>query len=208
MSLDLPAVNTLVRVRCSRDGEVHRSRVEALGGPDLLVAAPHGKDDPALPYPNDRLIVAWGTVRGKCSLPVRFGGVETSRILVWRVTPDGEIELEQRRRSVRASATGKVTVVAGAGLVAPLTGPVVDVSETGLRCLLPRGLAGPGMPVDVRLDLGEESLEMGGEVLRVTSGSNEHDEVVVLLTPAPAQADHIRRFVYARQRHERRMGRW
>ncbi len=170
MRPDLPAVNTLVRVRCSHDGEVHRSRIEALDDPTLLIAAPHAADDPKLPHANDGLVVSWGTVRGRCSLPVRFGGVETSRILVWRMVPDGEIELEQRRRSVRAAATGKVTIIAGAGVVAPKTGPILDVSETGLRCLLPRGFARAGMPVDVHLELDDETNTMGGEVLRVSSG--------------------------------------
>lgn len=208
MRPDLPAVNTLVRVRCSRDGEVHRSRIEALDDHDLLIAAPHAEDDPHLPYANDALVVSWGSARGRCSLRVCFGGLEKSRVLMWRLAPDGEVELEQRRHSVRVSAPGKVTVVAGAGVIAPKTGSILDVSETGVRCLLPRGFAAAGMPVEVQLEFDEEAITIGGEVLRVSPGSNEHDEVVVVLTPAPAQADRLRRFVYARQRHERRMGRW
>ena len=209
MRSDLPGVNTLIRVQCTRDGQLHRSRVEALDGDGLLIAAPHAAGDPALPYVGDDLVLQWGSARGRCALPVRFERLEGARVLVWRLTARGVVQLTQRREYARASTQGTVTLVPATDAAAPVTGSVVDISEGGLRCLLPAGQVMTGVPVEVGLDLDDEAVpDVSGEVLRVDASSKEHDEVVLVLVPTAQQADAIRRHVYARQRHERRMGRW
>ena len=202
MSPTLPELNALLLVTCPRDGGLHRTRVESLDAPDLLIAAPHGNADPALPYAGDALTLQWGNARGQCLLPVRFAGLEVSRVLVWRLRAAGEVELAQRRRYARSSAVGKVTLLAEGA--EPVVGAAVDISEGGVRCRLPAGRTVAAVGVEVRLDLdGGVDLALPGEVLRVYPGGDGFDEAIVVFLADDRQSDRIRRYVYARQRLER-----
>ena len=206
MIADLPAVNVLVRVRRDGEPEVHRSRVESIAEPQLLIAAPELSPTRPRPVNGDRLSLQRSTLRGACTLLVLFESHESARVPVWRVSPYGELQLTQRRRYARASAAGPVSLL-GMRARTPATGSLVDVSEGGLRCRMPTGSAEVNELVHVNLQLDGEALELPGEVLLVQDASRDYDEVVVVFDADGATAEGLRRYVFARQRHERRMGR-
>jgi c-di-GMP-binding flagellar brake protein YcgR len=203
--VDLPPVNSLVDVWCPAEEDLYRSRLESVDNGDLLVAAPLvGRR--TLPTAGDGFDVQWAAARGALSLPVRFRSAESDRVPVWRLAPNGPARLVQRRQYARATANGTVLIrPARPDLTDTVLAAVVDVSEGGVRCRVVEHSIRTGEEVEVHLDLDNELFVLAGRVLRLTADPPGHEEAVIVFQAPERHADRIRRYVFNRQLHERRM---
>jgi hypothetical protein len=195
MSMVLPAVNSLCRVVLGEADE-RPSRVESSEDGLLVVAAPWHAASLA-PAPGDPLSIRWPSVRGICEVAATLVSVERERsIPLWTVQTEGQVQILQRRRFVRADATVPVTVaplpaealatiMATAAPVAgsacepgpapePVLATAVNLSEGGARCrveglgeLAAKGLVEDGA-VDLRISLGAAVVHVVGLVIRIT----------------------------------------
>ncbi|MFN8075613.1 MAG: PilZ domain-containing protein [Kineosporiaceae bacterium] len=223
--LELPRVNALVRVAIGvgpdPDGAMRvedvASRIEDRTDPQqpfaperLLLAAPRYAGDSELPRPGTACWVSWPTQRGLMDLPVAFVGAEYARekLAAWWVEVTGAAVRTERRRFFR------VTLQLPLELRVPdlvLTGHVVDLSEGGLRCLLPSALDAAGLVLGDEVEVaftpeGHSTLALSGIVVRLLPGPTRTDprEVGLRFLDTRAYADVMRRVVYDEQLRARR----
>lgn len=210
MTLQLPDVNTLVRVDVVGDGAGHPSRVEDRDGQRLLLAAPRYGGDLAAPQPGDLLAIRWTNLRGVCVAPAEFVAGQRRPMPLWEVQAVGTVEIEQRRRYARAPASDPVAIVrrppAEVALTAVVGGQLVDIGEGGMRCRLAGAAPEPGEDLQVRLDLDGEQVEVTGQVLRCFTVGDAVEAVVAFEEPVRC-ADAIRRYVLRQQVRARRTAR-
>ncbi len=184
------------------------SRVLSADDEDLVVAAPQGLllDHDLTDLP---VRVRWtDPYRGLCALPAVAEFIPADPPAPrWRLRIDGPAEVVQRRRYVREAVQGRVTVAPGwADPGIGITGWILDLSEGGVRALLPLspGVV-PGEDAGVVLDLVEGMTVTTGQALRVTRLTRSDQwEVVLGFAEDTADADHLRRVVFDEQR--RRLG--
>ena len=222
MSLELPSINSLVRVVLA-DGEERPSRVEADDDGLLTVAAPWHAAALA-PDAGEPLSLRWPNVRGICEVTATLVSVDRERTLpLWRVQTQGDIHVIQRRRFVRADATVPVMLAPVAAdldtaqLANPVMATLTNLSEGGARCrveglapLTEAGLVADG-EVELRLSLGAAIVRVVGIVIRVTPEvpwtPRDAAEVVVAFEAPEHAADLIRQFVLHQQVLARRAAR-
>ncbi|MGN6089024.1 MAG: PilZ domain-containing protein [Actinomycetales bacterium] len=120
--------------------------------------------------------------------------------------------------SVGASVGAPVGAVTAGGEPEPaeagaeptvLTGVAVDLSEGGVRTLLPatESPLQPGASVTVELSLGARTVVPSGTVLRCMTGEKGQLEVVIRFDDPVDGEEHIRRWVMQQQLLERRTAR-
>jgi hypothetical protein len=217
----LPGVNALVRVVLADELE-RPSRVESDDDGLLTVAAPWHAASLA-PGAGEPLALRWPSVRGICEVAATLVSVERERaVALWRVQPEGEVRILQRRRFVRADATAPVTVAPipadpGAGRVDPVMATLTNLSEGGARCrveditaLEKAGLAENG-EIELRLSLGAAIVRVLGVVIRITPDvpwtPKDRAEIVSAFDAPDQAADLIRRYVLEQQVLARRAAR-
>jgi len=155
------------------DGRVHAARVVAVDEMVLTIAATRMSAGVAPPHPGDVLTLRWSGRRGRCAAPARLLAVDPVQFATWTLEAVGTVEIEQRRRFVRAAGSGQVRLEpADAGAAAPgidmvVVGQLVDIGEGGMRCRLAAGGLDPSQPVYVRLLLDDRLLTLTGTVLRL-----------------------------------------
>ncbi len=195
----LPEINTLVRL-CF-DDKILASRVEALEGDELLLAAPD--EILGVPAPGSLITVHWSSLRGMSTVPVQFVRTERDRVLLWRVMSSGSVELIQRRSYTRAPADGRAAVVPlRPAMTSVKTGWITDISEGGARCSFPAGQVTAGEEVELHLDVGY-AVVVTGTVLRVELTHDGAEEIVVAFHANERVADRLRGYVFSRQRAQR-----
>jgi hypothetical protein len=142
------------------------------------------------------LTVMWRRPDAEYRLPASFVGVGAEGWL--ELTPLGEAERVQRRRHVRARLSVPVVFTDLEGV--PWKGVTLDVSESGLRCRLPkRAAVTPGQAGMASFALGREQFLVAGEVLWSGVGDETTHEIGMCFVQPGAQADEIRRAVFAFQ---------
>jgi hypothetical protein len=222
VSTTLPLINMLCRVVLA-DTDERPSRVEAHEDGVLTVAAPwHAAT--LVPEAGQPLAIRWSTIRGICEVGATLVTVDRENAVpLWRVQPEGDVRVLQRRRFVRADATTPVTLAPltadadCAALPEPMLGTIMDLSEGGARCrvkgitkLTEAGLVADG-EVELRISLGAAVVRVVGEVIRVTQdlpkSVDDVGEVVVAFDPPEHAGDLIRRFVMQQQVLARRAAR-
>lgn len=190
----LPPLGALVRAALPTHDVGLRSQIQDVVDDELVIAAPVEADDVAPLQAGETLTLSWTNDRGLHRLRV----VLRERIddpPRWRVEIASPVAREQRRDSYRVPVMGTV------GLWLPdrwWTARLVDVSEGGLRCLLPGDLVVPeGTACEVSLDVVRPGLRLPGEVLRVREGVDAMLDLGIRLTDvAPPVADELRRYVF------------
>jgi hypothetical protein len=202
--VELPGTDLLVDVLLA-DGRVHGARIVAADGYLLTVAATRLAAGVAPPSPGDQVGLRWVGRRGRYLAPCLVRSLHPVQFATWTVEAGGSVEIEQRRRFVRAPATGPIHLGAAEpdlGLV--MLGQLLDVGEGGIRCRLVGGGIDPGQPVYVRLALDGELVALTGNVLRLGgAGPDGAVEMVVEFAADEQQAAAIRRYVLHRQRQAR-----
>jgi hypothetical protein len=225
--VELPTVNLLVRLtRLTGESVAVRelaSRVEDVrpaspGRPTrFLVAAPAYPGDLLDPLPGEVWLLAWVTERARWELPVHRTDappdVTRRGPRAWWLTPAGPIERRQRRRFYRAPCAVPVELDQLAEPFRTLSGRTLDLSEGGLRCLLPlaEGDLAPHTRVLVRVALDGVHGALGGVVLRSRRPARAgrvagwHREVVVAFDEPEVHGDAVRRVVARLQQRARRL---
>ncbi len=202
MSIQLPEVNTLVRVQIS-DDLILPSRVESVEGRELVLAGPRYVGNVQPPELGDDMAVLWTGERGICGLPAKFVAVERRHMTMWRVLVVGTVEIVQRRRYVRAPVEAPVTLSAPE-VQSVRIGHMLDLGEGGLRVRMTRNGARPSEDVIVRLALDDTVVDVPGTILRVDPLGGGFEEAVVQFEEDHRQANAIRRFVFHEQARMRR----
>jgi hypothetical protein len=219
--VDLPGVNVLVRLARRPGGAELASRVEdvtvsPVPGPGgratrYLVAAPQYPGDLVEPDPDEEWLLSWVTERARWEVPVRRADAPGRTPRSWWVTPAGPVRRQQRRRFYRAACSTGVTLELLAAPWGVVPGRTVDVSEGGVRCLLPVVGVEPGTRVLVRLDLDGVDELLEGVVLRTRRPGRSARvagwwrELAVALDDPERHGDAIRRVVVRMQLRARRL---
>lgn len=199
----MPEVNALVRIALGPDAPVLPSRVESIEGADLLLAAPSLLGDIDGPRPQAEVSLHWTAARGVCSLPVEFVGAERSRIKLWRVRLAGSVQLIQRRRFARVTTGGALSLVGGMDTVR--VGALLDLSEGGVRCRIAPGAFAAHEPVEVRISVDGQTMNLVGTVERTAPPVGGYEEVIVTFPEDHPAAATMRRFVLQEQARLRRL---
>jgi c-di-GMP-binding flagellar brake protein YcgR len=194
----------------------------------LFVAVPHYPGDVNVPRLGTACTVTWVSSDGLYDLPAGF----VERVVVgpvvwaWRVEVTGCARRAQRRRFVRVSWSSPmrldvVPVVRFAGGHPDGTpddenqdtvhGTTLDLSEGGIRCVLPPPPLRLGQPVRVHLTVEEQALVVDATVVRVkvasaTPGAHPVCETGISFTEPDEYGDLLRRVVFSEQLRLRRSG--
>jgi hypothetical protein len=199
-----PEINTLVDLRLD-DGRDFPSRIEDTAVAVWTLAAPFGGGvEP--PETGSSMQVRWTSQRGQYIAPVRLLAVTRGAVTCWTVELNGPVQLDQRRRYVRAGGGEPVTVRPAEPADAKVAiGRIVDISEGSVRCWLSPAEIGTGQEVHVTVNLDNERLTIPGTVLKAVerNGGKELD-LVVTFTLGEELAGLVRRYVMRAQLQARR----
>jgi hypothetical protein len=178
----------------------------------LLIAAPRYGGDSEPPPPLNGCALVWATGRGVIELPVRYVDSENARtgVRVWRLDISGMATRIQRREFVRVPFCGPVAVTTRREQT--FRGEMIDLSEGGLRCLLP-GPALPGdLPVTVSFATPDQEFELHARVVRAVPSRSGPPagsfgpwwETAIRFTDVGHGGDDLRKAVFAEQLRQRR----
>jgi hypothetical protein len=182
-----------------------------------LVAAPRYRGDLIEPEPDAGCLMSWVTEAGRWVVPVRreCGTRSLSRegvpIRSWWLAMAGPARPDQRRRFYRAGCALPVEVDVLADPFPTVLGRAIDLSEGGLRGVLPITGLDAGTQVIVRLPLDGVRTVLDGVVQRSRRPSHRaavagwHSEVVVAFDDPDRHGDLLRRTVIRMQLRARRL---
>lgn len=202
----------------------------------VVVSAPRYAGDVEGPSSGAACALVWATQRGVVELPTRYAGTRTldRGLRVWTLDVAGPAVRLQRRAFVRVPVSVPVVVrtrrldaVPAAeaeaapcgedGAEAPvipetLQGRTLDVSEGGLRCLLPVPALPADLPVDVAFTLDGDLFDLRAEIVRALPpradgrGDTGMVETAIRFVAPGQRGDDLRRVVFAEQVRLRRAG--
>ena len=201
-----PDVNGLAFIDVLDEPVMLQSRVESIHGTAVTLAAPTGAYGmPVLPTAGETVLVAWNTVRGYFE---RKGIVESSeRTPQPRMTvrPLGDVQQLQRRAHVRVPQLSPVSLALGAQ---KLRASLLDVSESGVRCVVDRPTPlGMDSRVIVTLEFDDTVEHLEAVPARMYAIDDENLEVgLTFLEVDERLATKIRRHVFGQQVRDRAMG--
>lgn len=205
--MDWPELNSLAFVDIIDEPVMLESRVEAVDGGAITLAAPTGAFGvPVLPAPGETVLVAWNTLRGYFE---RKGVVEHSLRTPqpqMTVRPLGEVRRLQRRAHVRVPQLTIVDLVVPGGR---LRASLLDVSESGLRCVISRPTPlGMDTVAAVTLELLDgETVDVECIAARMYAVDDDHVEVGLSFVNLDERTgNQIRKHVFAQQVRDRAMG--
>ncbi len=212
----LPAPGTVVTVGGEPWSRTWASRVEHREGNAVIVVAPtRPRGEPIDAEPGTPIVLGWATDQGYLEAEGVLTGTAVDVVLTWEVDAS-KVRRQQRRRAFRLPVALPVAVaprVTPSGPVpvprGPVQGETLDVSEVGIRCLLPRSEA-PEVGDRAELSVGipdEPPLLTVVEVVWRRRHDAEFEEFGLTFVDDDAErAERLRRFVFAEQL-ERRAGR-
>lgn len=201
-----PRPGQRVDVRIDDDGSLLLAVVDDVRAPEQLhLRVPvqrTGEPAPEVPV-GTAVALSWTSAAGQHVLPSTLVGLPEARVQLWRLAPDAEPVVFQRREFVRVPETLKVSLQRGAELwIAGLC----DLSEGGARCvvLTPNDLA-EGDVLRVSITIGDDALDLTAAVVGLEQDDDRTTARLRLETEARA-ADVIRRRVLEQQRRARAAG--
>ena len=202
-----PEVNSLAFIDVLDEPVMLQSRVERVEGTAVTLAAPTGAfGATVLPSAGETVHIAWNTVRGYFE---RKGIVEQSVRTpqpLMTVRPLGDVRKMQRRAHVRVPQLSPVALQLGAR---SLQASLLDMSESGLRCVVERPTPlGMDTRVTVTLELLDgTTMELHCVPARMYALDDDHLEVGLGFVDIDDRtADRIRKNVFAQQVRDRSMG--
>lgn len=214
-----------------------RSRVEDViercseHGRRYLIAAPRYVGNVEPPAPGTPCTLEWPGPHGIWILPVTFvaDGQVGEGVRTWLVEVLAPARQTERRSFVRVdwdlplvieplvvgdprlmmvSSDGRATLAA-TGLPPSLTGHSLNISEGGIRCLLPAPALTCGVGVVARIELSGELFELPSRVqwVRPTGGHGQDEfDTAVAFDDAARHGDRLRPLLFAEQLRIRRAG--
>lgn len=213
----LPEPGTVVTVGGEEWSQTWTSRIEHRDGASLVVVAPTlGPGEPLDAAPGTPIVLGWATEAGYLEADGVLTGHSVDVVLTWEVDAN-RVRRQQRRAAFRLRVALPVAVLPDTSdgrLVAvaetPSQGRTRDLSEVGLRCVLPEELTpevGDQVIVSVQLPGESEPVTSRAEVVRVSEAHRGEVEAGLAFAEVDVErADRVRRFVFAEQL-ERRAGR-
>jgi c-di-GMP-binding flagellar brake protein YcgR len=202
-----PNINDPVVLRDQANRE-YLSRVEDLGVDLLVVARPHDVPVDEEFGSGTELSVAWSDSEGGVMvLPTRIlTGYAEGTLRLWSLVVTGPATTQQRRQFVRVPASGPVTLRPTEGNASePVKGTLLDVSEAAVRCTVGAGSADgfltgqSAVVVEFRFGAAEFAIPGHVDFLRPTKHPAQYEELVVLFDEPVADADALRKQVFAQQ---------
>jgi hypothetical protein len=201
---ELPRLGTAMYLVHSEETN-YRSRLEAVEGDILTVAAPLETDGAQAPRPGQTVEIFWAQPRARVILPCRLVEITDTAPYRWTLQPIGTPQPSNRREFVRGGG-GPAVRLGAEPEEAPQPGRLLDISEGGLRCRLPEKPAikvGDPMSASLRLDTGD--LEVTGTVHTVREASGESGyEVILIFRADEITSQLIRQHVFTWEIAERR----
>ncbi len=208
----LPDIHALIVLR--DDGREYLSRVEDGATDQLTVARPLNLPAHHTIAIGSNFELSWSRPNGIQVVPVVLAATRREgRVGLWDVSVVGDGWREQRREFVRAEVAGRVHLritAATDGHRDDLTGTLLDLSESGLRCevLAPalREALLPGQALTVGINAAGSPFVLMAELVRVapsTTASNKLELALVFLDHGRT-ADELRRVVFSQQLADRR----
>lgn len=206
--VDLPRIGTPMFVVHS-DGVNYRSRLEAIEGDRLFLAAPLETDQEDAPAPGHLVEIFWALPRARMIVPCRMVAVTDEAPYRWLLEPVGAPRSSNRREYVRGGGGGPVRLASDTAeqeeQQEAVVGRLLDISEGGLRCWVAQVPAGAGEPVVASVPLGRNELELSGAVHTVRDAYDEPGQHVILtFETSEKEARLIRQHVFAWEIEERR----
>jgi c-di-GMP-binding flagellar brake protein YcgR len=201
---ELPEIGTPMYLVHSEETNF-RSRLEAVVDGTLRVSAPLETSGADEIRPGEEIEVFWAQPRARVILPCRLVEIAGKAPFRWVLEPIGRPRASNRREYVRGGG-GTVVQLAAEPDEQSLNGRLLDISEGGLRCWVPRASkisVGDQMTASLQLDTG--ALELEGTVFSVRDAIDEPGRhlVVTFETNEPT-AKRIRQYVFAYELAERR----
>jgi PilZ domain-containing protein len=202
----------------------YRSRLEAVEGDMLTVAAPLETDGAEAPRPGQTVEVFWAQPRARVILPCRLVEVTDTAPYRWTLQPIGAPQPSNRREFVRGGGGPAVQLVEPVDAMpldlepldtvpvetqpepALLYGRLLDISEGGLRCQVPEKPSikvGDPMSAALRLDTGDVEVTGAVHTVREASGLPGY-EVILIFRADEITAQLIRQHVFTWEITERR----
>ena len=188
----------------------YRSRLEAVDGDMLSVAAPLETEGGAAPRPGQTMEIFWAQPRARVILPCRLVEVTDTAPYRWTLQPIGVPEPSNRREFVRGGG-GSAVRLGAEPEESPVDGRLLDISEGGLRCWIdePAKLA-PGDHLRALVGLGTAAeAELSGTILTVRDAPHGDPgrHVVLTFDTGESIAQLIRLYVLNWEINERRLAR-
>jgi len=201
---ELPGLGTAMYLVHSEETN-YRSRLEAVEGDLLSVAAPLETEGAEAPRPGQTVEIFWAQPRARVILPCRLVEVADTAPYRWILQPIGTPQPSNRREFVRGGG-GPAVQLGAEPEEAPLDGRLLDISEGGLRCRMPEKpeiKVGDPMSAWLRLDTGD--VEVTGAVHTVREAYGEPGYEIILIFRADENtAQLIRQHVFTWEITERR----
>lgn len=213
LSTWLPEPGTVVSIG-SHDGEHSwTSRVEHLDGTAVVVVAPTAGGRPVPLPPGSPIVIGWATELGYLEAEGVLTDTAVDVVLTWEVDANRVLR-KQRRAAFRLPVALPIAMLersreAPVDGVSPVEGRTRDVSEVGVRCVLPMPDA-PETDDEVLVTVAipdEEAISSRARVVWSRPSNSSHVEVALAFSEDDHQrAERLRRFVFAEQL-DRRAGR-
>lgn len=210
----LPAPGTVVTLGGQQWSRTWASRVEHREGNAVIVVAPtRPRGEPIDAEPGTPIVLGWATDQGYLEAEGVLTGTAVDVVLTWEVDAS-KVRRQQRRRAFRLPVALPVAVAPSVPRsestpTGVAEGETLDVSEVGVRCLLPRAEA-PEVGDRAELSVGipdEPPLLTVVEVVWRERHDAEFEQLGLTFVDEDAErAERLRRFVFAEQL-ERRAGR-
>ena len=204
MTAPLPGIKDLVTLRLA--DQDYAVLIKGIEDGRLVMAAPKVPGDVFGILAEALFELEWCSVRGLLTAPIRWIGSYRDQGSLWQMEICGPTTTSQRRRYVRAPLSMPALVHVGAASKAgvldlntatALDGTLLDLSEAGVRLVLPDGgrharALATGRRVIVEVTLMGQTLLLAGEVLNalpaVPPGRASVSIVVILDDPGPVAA--------------------
>lgn len=197
----LPPPGTTVSVHLPTTTGVVCSRVEDVDD-GIAISAPIEQPSARSLQLGDVLWVSWTTDDGLYQVQTRLRGREAGPPPSWRLEPLRPAERHQRRASYRVPVMGSVRVLVDG---TSWRGRLIDLSDSGARCLLPAQLhVTPGQGCVVALDAVRHGLQLDASVVRIHGSVDADVDVAMAFEPMPIPVgDELRRFLLGVQIQQR-----
>lgn len=213
----LPTPGTVVTVAAGDTDRTWTTRVEHRQGSTLIVVAPtFARGVPVDAVPGTPIVLGWTAEDGYLEADAVLTDHAIDVVLTWEVDAS-RVRRQQRRAAFRLPVALPIAVLPEPVAQRPVAaeegqaaGRTRDLSEVGIRCVLPADDA-PGAGDRVQVSVGlpgeDEPVLARAEVVWVREPLGREVEVGLAFVDADEErADRLRRFVFAEQL-ERRAGR-
>ncbi len=188
------------------EAAVHPTRVADVSGETLVIVAPLKPHVQPIPPPEEgaTFMIGWREGGASKQLKVEFSEGREQPVPSWRVKPVAEPKVVQRRDYVRAAWDQPAEFTFG---IRTVEGKILDISEGGLRCVLPEMEEPRQSRFEVSFELESGAVTLEAEISWWSQPMEKMVQVgLSFLTEDQALRDRLRAQAYGLQLEQRRRG--